>query len=272
VNKKAHRSPSARRKHLEDIKVKRQILLEQIEEFNRQAELFMPTPDERRENSEQGYQSSSDEDDGEKFALDVDKHQSQDSDEDDGLPCSDDEGEEEEEEIEPEKMDLQMPSTIGPEGCNNVPRLMELEIKLRTAQAHDSLQNIRDGLIQKNALLKEKQSHGRVGQKAITRSWNAIHRSQANIDEHVKKYTRAFKALRRLQATEGLRKIKKKHLRMSRDIIDAQRVNQSKDSALPWIWTTGLREGQNRSAKTQESGLGEIFSMTIEWLNHICIS
>lgn len=74
-------------------------------------------------------------------------------------------------------------------------------------------------------LLKEKQFHGRVDQKAITRIWNAIYRSQANIDEHVKKYTRAFKALQWLQATEGLKKIKKKHLQMSPDIIKVQRVN-----------------------------------------------
>jgi len=155
-------------------------------------------------------------------------------------------------------MELQMPSTVGEEHCKNVPRLIELEIKLQKAQAHDSLQSIRNGLIQKNAFLKAKRCHGRISQKAITRSWNAIHSSQANIDESVMKYTRAFKALQRLGATEGLRKIKKKHLRMSPDIVDPQRVNQSKDSALPWIWTTGLIGGQSQSAKTQESGLGDI--------------
>lgn len=136
MNKKTNHFQPARQKHVEDIKVKRQILLEQIEEFNQQAELFMPTPDERGENSEQGYQSSSDEDDGESFALDVDKHQSQDSDEDHGLPCSD---KKEEKEIEPEKMDLQMPSIVDPKGCNSIPCLMEMEIKLWTAQVHDSL-------------------------------------------------------------------------------------------------------------------------------------
>lgn len=160
----------------------------------------------------------------------------------------------EEEVIGPEEMVLQMPSVVQREECEKrgLSHLMDLEIELRTAQANDHLQHIRDELGHKCYLLKEKYKHGRTGQAAITRSWKQLRQSGGSLEKHVKKYNTAFKALKRLGATGSLKAVKNKHLTLPPDVMDPKRFGQSQDK-LPWIWRTRTCPGENPSQRTEES-------------------
>jgi hypothetical protein len=249
-----HRSESAKLQYMEDIRQKRHLLLGQIEEFNQQAAVFMFTESaagSQDPRAEDEYELSSDEGEVEEGKLRTSSSQGEDSDSDGGLsqmlP---------DEEMESEKMMLQMPSTMKRELCiaRGIERLMQMEIELRTAQANDALQEIRDELGHKYWLYKEKQQQGRVGQKSSTRSWDALKKCGGAIDQHVQEYKLAFKALQQLNATGQFQVIKKRHLKLSADITDAKRFNQSHDK-LPWIWKTRTSASGHSNARTEESGL-----------------
>jgi len=259
---------------MEDIKQQRHLLHSQIEEFNQQAAAFMFTESVSGSSygsrAEDEYESSSDEGEEGEVKLMTDSNLDEESDSDGVLLQKSPELDVED--VESEKMVLQMPSMLKRELCmeRGIGQLMQMEIELRTAQANDALQEIRDELGHKYWLYKEKQSHGRIGQKSSTRSWDALKKCGGVIDQHIREYKLAFKALQQLGATGQFKVIKKRHLKLSADITDAKRFNQSHDK-LPWIWRTRTSVDGHSSAKTEESGLGLHFKFVFLCLIYLAV-
>lgn len=73
-------------------------------------------------------------------------------------------------------------------------KLFEYEFRLRTAQAYEALEEIRQHLRLRSHMYRYKDRHV-VGQRANTRSRNLLSRVQTKVDASAKKYTSARNAL-----------------------------------------------------------------------------
>ena len=76
-------------------------------------------------------------------------------------------------------------------------------------------------------------------QQTMTRAWDSIHRADKQIRGAVLCYRLARSALEGLGASEKIlaryQEIQKKDLKMSRDVVEENRVGQ-RSSELPWFW------------------------------------
>src|SRR5215471_2179117 len=244
---------------MQDVKRRRQLLLHDINDFNEQAEKFIQVAGEPEDEVVVGEEDEGNDFSDEEGDLEDDVFEPS-NDEGEGAWGMDDEweGEEEEEDgVEPEKMVLQLPSTLKSSRCveGSLGELMGMEVELRRAQAYDALRDIRDELGHKSWLFKNKKKHGREGQTANLRSWDAIKKSGGVVDKHVAVYKIAYKALGLLGATEGLQEIKKKDLHLHADVTEENRYNQSTDK-LSWIWTAGTSGEENSGQRMHEGEPG----------------
>lgn len=138
---------------------------------------------------------------------------------------------------------ISMPSALGKEECARVGWNIKAgqEVELRKAQANEYLEKIRMALGHK-ALLFRTSVRKVKGQKGKTRTWDAVHRADKNLQDNVRGYERARKALVSLgadmQTLDQYKEIKKSDLRLSGDVVEENRFGQKSD-ALPWFWKLG---------------------------------
>jgi hypothetical protein len=97
--------------------------------------------------------------------------------------------------LKPQDFPLYLPSALNHLDCNH--RLMKHEWKLRQAQAHNALSELRSHLRLRSHIYKFKDKNLR-GQAASTRAQNLIARVEAKKDAAVVKYRRARQAIESL--------------------------------------------------------------------------
>ena len=155
----------------------------------------------------------------------------------------DDESEwEEEEDVEVpiERVRLGLPSSfsMAERTQMGLGRLGEIEIGLREGQANDSLEALRAGLAEKSLRFRTEVKPAK-SQKKMTRAWDSVHKADKQIQGGVWSYQLARSALKGLGVGEYLlnryQEIQKKDLKMSRDVIEENRVGQ-RSSELAWFW------------------------------------
>ena len=117
-------------------------------------------------------------------------------------------------------------------------RLGEIEIELREGQANDALEALQAGLAEKSLRFRTEVKPAK-SQRTMTRAWDSIHRAEKQIKAAVRSYRLARNSLEALGAGENLlnqyQKIQKEDLRMSRDVVEENRVGQH-SSELAWFW------------------------------------
>jgi len=147
---------------------------------------------------------------------------------------------EEDVEVPIEEAKLGLPSCFNPEEReqSGFAWLEKVEVELREGQANDALEALRAALAEKSLRfrieVKPAKSH-----KTATRAWDSIHRADKQIKAAVRSYRLARNALIKLGAKQSLlsqyQEIKKEDLKMSKDIVEENRVGQ-RSSGLGWFW------------------------------------
>ena len=173
----------------------------------------------------------------------------------------DDESEwEEDEDVETpiEQVRLGLPSSFGMGGAKmGLSRLVEIEIELREGQANDALEALRAGLAEKSLRFRTEVKPAK-GQKSMTRAWDLIHRADKQIKAAVQSYRLARNALKELGAREHLliryQEIRKEDLKMSKDIVEENRVGQ-RSSELAWFWRLDQERETDRGEFLKECKL-----------------
>jgi len=103
-------------------------------------------------------------------------------------------------------------------------------------------------------------------QKTMARAWDSIHRADKQIRGAVQCYYLARGALEGLGVSGDLlsryQEIQKKDLKMSRDVIEENRVGQQ-SSELPWFWRLDREWDKDRGEFIKEC---EYYSIAPLWL------
>jgi hypothetical protein len=146
----------------------------------------------------------------------------------------------------PETAYLPLPSHLG---CNHfknplIAALAAEEVELRMDQASDALQQLRLSLGLKSALFRNSVSVAK-SQYTKTRAWRAINAVDVSVRCHTQQYRNAHQALVHLGASASVMAkfpvLKKEDLKLSRDIVEENRVGQRSEH-VTWIWRA---EGQS---------------------------
>ena len=153
---------------------------------------------------------------------------------------------EEENSEKPETVPIYMPSSLKQDDIQRLGlgMLASQELELRKGQANDCLQSLRLALGHKAVLYRTKV---RMAKSSVdkTRAWDNIKATTTKVNKHVRAYRRARRALKHLGADEAtlarFQDLQAKHLKISADIIEENRVGQRSDT-LPWFWRL---DGQN---------------------------
>lgn len=167
--------------------------------------------------------------------------------------------EEEEVEVPIEHARLGLPSSFGPmeQTQMGLGRVVQVEIELREGQANDALEALRAGLAEK-ALRFRIEVKPAKSQKTATRAWDSVHRADKQIKAAVQSYKLARSALIRLEASASLlsqyQEIKKEDLKMSKDIVEENRVGQ-RSSELAWFWRLDRKWDNNQGEFLKECKL-----------------
>jgi hypothetical protein len=176
-----------------------------------------------------GQEDEEDEEENEEDTLDV---------------CEEDE--EDKEGNSSEATIILMPSSMKREDIQRLglETLAAQELELRKGQAGDCLQSLRMALGHKAVLYRTKIRTAKTSTEK-TRIWNDINVITTKVNKHVRAYRRAHKALDRLGADSATlvqyQELQSKHLSLSADITEENRVGQRSD-VLPWFWRL---HGQN---------------------------
>lgn len=166
-------------------------------------------------------------------------------------------------ELKPHELPLWLPSQIK----NQVPfdiRLAEIEWKLRIAQAHESLENVRHNLQMRAHLHRFKRQNVR-GQGANTRARNAIAVVQARIDAAAKEYRVSQAALVSLAALLG--KVGWCNILKPLEDSDIRELTEGEDGdsegtrRISWIWKTFNGEANIESDENLRDG--ELFKRVL---------
>jgi hypothetical protein len=92
-------------------------------------------------------------------------------------------------------------------------------------------------------------------QKTMTRAWDSVHRADNQIKTVVQSYRRARAALEELGALpKQYQEIQKKDLKMSKDIIEENKVGQC-SSELAWFWRLDQKWDTDRGEFLKECEL-----------------
>ena len=122
--------------------------------------------------------------------------------------------------------------------------LANQELELRKGQANDCLQGLRLALGHKAVLYRTKVRNAKSSTDK-TRAWDDIKVASLKVNKHVRAYRRARRALEHLGADDAtlarFQELQTKHLKISADITEENRVGQRSDT-LPWFWRL---DGQN---------------------------
>jgi hypothetical protein len=164
--------------------------------------------------------------------------------------------EEEDVEIPTERVRLLLPSsfTKSERIQMGLGQVAEVEAELREGQANDALEALRAGLAEKSLRFRTEVKPAK-SQKTMTRAWDSIHRADKQIRGAVQCYCLARSALEELGASKELLKryqeIQKKDLKMSRDVVEENRVGQ-RSSELPWFWRLDRKWDKDRGEFLKE--------------------
>lgn len=149
--------------------------------------------------------------------------------------------------LQPEELQLRMPSTVMSSIADITPefqRLVKQELDLRVGQANDALRKLRLAIGHKSLLFRTSVRKSKTNQTK-TRAWSGVRGVEEKVKEHAACYRLARKALVSLGASADLlgryKELLDEDLRVSADIVEENRVYQRNDS-LPWIWRL---EGQD---------------------------
>ncbi len=189
--------------------------------------------------------------------------------EDDQLVSDDDEDheahldDEEGDEIQPEALQLKLPSSLVESfehASVELQRLATQELGLREGQANDALKQLRL-LIGHKALLFRQHIRKASTTSTRTRAWDDVNSVEDKIKNHTEIYQSARTAIIRLGAPpETLQKyqeLEEEHLKVSKDIVNAARTGQRND-VLPWIWKLDgqhVQEGDNWMDECKSSNI-----------------
>jgi hypothetical protein len=152
----------------------------------------------------------------------------------------------------PETAYLPLPSHLGRDHFKNplIAALAAEEVQLRLDQASDALQQLRLSLGLKSALFR---SMVRVAksQYTKTRAWRAVKAVDMSLRQHAQQYRNAHRALLHLGASSSVMAnfpvLKKEDLKLSRDIVEENRVGQRSEH-VTWIWRV---EGQSMTGEDE---------------------
>lgn len=129
-----------------------------------------------------------------------------------------------------------------------------VEAGLREGQANDALEALQAGLAEKSLRFRTEVKPAK-SQKTMTRAWDSIHRADKQIQGAVQCYRLAQSALEHLGVSSELlgqyKEIQKKDLKMSRDVVEENRVGQ-RSSELPWFWRLDRRWDKDRGEFLKE--------------------
>ncbi|KAH9017156.1 hypothetical protein EDB84DRAFT_1276642 [Lactarius hengduanensis] len=145
--------------------------------------------------------------------------------------------------INPEEFPVLLPSSLGWEWCvrHRVQSLAKKEVKLRCAQANESIHRIRLALGFKSALFRT-QVRPANSQQTKTRAWNAVHIVDTNVNEHARIYSLARDAYRKIRRAssivQDLPKLHSKDLRVATLVLGSQQTGQRNEQQ-SWIWGFG---------------------------------
>ncbi|KAH9012749.1 hypothetical protein EDB84DRAFT_1278521 [Lactarius hengduanensis] len=145
--------------------------------------------------------------------------------------------------INPEEFPVLLPSSLGWEWCvrHRVQSLAKKEVKLRCAQANESIHRIRLALGFKSALFRT-QVRPANSQQTKTRAWNAVHIVDTNVNEHARIYSLARDAYRKIRRAssivQDLPKLHLKDLRVATLVLGSQQTGQRNEQQ-SWIWGFG---------------------------------
>ena len=155
--------------------------------------------------------------------------------------------EDEEESLEtPETTPICMPSSLQPEDIQRLGLgiMAAQELELRKGQASDCLQSLRMALGHKAVLYRTKVRTAKTSMDK-TRIWDDIKAITSKVNQHIRAYKRARRALGHLGADNATLKqyqeLRTEHLKLNADITEENRVGQRND-VLPWFWRL---DGQN---------------------------
>lgn len=157
----------------------------------------------------------------------------------------------------PEKAFLPLPSQLGNHYFEDpiIAALATEEKNLRVKQASEALQQLRLSLGLKSALFKTSVAPAK-SQKTKTRAWRGVKTVETNVRRYAKLYRGARQALLRLGAATSVMEkfpdLKKEDLKMSRDVVEENRVGQKSDH-VPWIWRIDCGLISDQDTLLQES-------------------
>lgn len=173
----------------------------------------------------------------------------------------------------PEDMPLWLPSSIGHRAkCDR--RLQTIELKLREAQAHDALRDLRRHLLFTSHLWGSKRRFTR-GQRPSTRARTLIQRTQRKSDAAADKYRVSYKALvvlggilREADWQKSLRPLASDDVR---GISEGLLRDSEGRRTLSWIWTiVGI--GEQVDKQLDDGGLEfhrmDILTQTVNSPSH----
>ena len=141
--------------------------------------------------------------------------------------------------------------------------LRGIEMELREGQANDALEALRAGLAEKSLRFRTEVKPAK-SQKTANKAWDSIHRADIQIKAAVRSYRLARNALEGLGARKQLldqyQEIQKKDLKMSRDIVEENRVGQ-RSSELAWFWRLDQKLDGNRGEFLKECKLSAMLHL-----------
>lgn len=133
-------------------------------------------------------------------------------------------------------------------------KVAEVEAQLREGQANDALEALRASLAEKSLRFRTEVKPAK-SQRTMTKAWDSIHRAEKQIKAAVQSYRLARSALKGLEVSNGLlnqyKEIQKKDLKMSRDVVEENRIGQ-RSSELPWFWRLDSKWEEDRGEFLKE--------------------
>ena len=156
-------------------------------------------------------------------------------------------------EIAPYDLPLHLPSSLSRIPCTH--KLCLYEFRLREAQAHEALEELRQHLRLRTHMYKYKDRHV-VGQRANTRSQSSINRVQKKVDASAAKYGVARHALTMLSRHVGENEWSTRLLPLAREdirpLMEGEEGQSEGRRTLSWIWkVVGV------SHQSQDDGMDE---------------
>ena len=168
-------------------------------------------------------------------------------------------------EIAPYDIPLYLPSSLpATVACAN--KLRMYEFKLREAQAHEALEDLRQHLRLRTHMYKYKDKNV-FGQRANTRSQKTIGRVQTKIDASVAKYHTARRALTKLSRHVGTNEWATRLLPLVqediRPLTEGEEGQSEGRRTLSWIWkVVGISEQSDNDSMQEGMWYGRLTAMT----------